>query len=485
MNKHTKTIATVRERERELHFREHVGANASICSQKSNTKTFEKLKLNVVVADASVRLEKNQNKKNIKIFEKSKSNAVGVGVLDDPLVEQKHINKITSNIPTSNIKNPTSNAAITLIALIITIIVLLILAGVTLSMVMGESGIFSKANSTKEQTQKSTAEEAIKLAVLENSAKDAAGETALNEPELKAEISKKLKELGYTVAENNNTVTYYGDKTINIEDYFEKDTEKTTGITAKDVQKHPDWYYGKTVTNYTSSNGQNDWKIFYSDGNNIFLITGDYTDLSQMDKLNIENGMTLVEGSKDRACWKTEPDFQQISEETLKKFESKVYNINEHKDNTNVKCTSTLLNTDNWKNYLDKVNGTGSAEYVIGGPTLEMWIKSWNNLYSDIEGTIYYNKGKNNEYYIELNSAVTNSTLELKDKVGKDNILFFPNGKEDTNRYWIASPYANSVTQMFNIDSNDKIIDIRYYDYIWVSLRPVASLKSGVTVNIK
>ena len=84
------------------------------------------------MADASVRLEKNQNKKNIKIFEKSKSNAVGVGVLDDPLVEQKHINKITSNIPTSNIKNPTSNAAITLIALIITIIVLLILAGVTL-----------------------------------------------------------------------------------------------------------------------------------------------------------------------------------------------------------------------------------------------------------------------------------------------------------------------------------------------------------------
>ena len=46
MNKHTKTIATVRERERErereLHFREHVGANAAICSQKSNTKTFEK-----------------------------------------------------------------------------------------------------------------------------------------------------------------------------------------------------------------------------------------------------------------------------------------------------------------------------------------------------------------------------------------------------------------------------------------------------------
>ena len=52
-----------------------------------------------------------------------------------------------------------SNSAITLIALIITIIVLLILAGVTLSMVMGESGIFSKANNASEQTKISNAKE--------------------------------------------------------------------------------------------------------------------------------------------------------------------------------------------------------------------------------------------------------------------------------------------------------------------------------------
>ena len=42
---------------------------------------------------------------------------------------------------------------ITLVALVITIIVLLILAGVTLSMVMGDSGIFGKSNSAKEKTQ--------------------------------------------------------------------------------------------------------------------------------------------------------------------------------------------------------------------------------------------------------------------------------------------------------------------------------------------
>ena len=74
--------------------------------------------------------------------------------------------KLKSNVPTSNIKFPTSNSAITLVALVITIIVLLILAGVTLSMVMGDSGIFGKANNAKEKTAYANAQEKIKLAVM-------------------------------------------------------------------------------------------------------------------------------------------------------------------------------------------------------------------------------------------------------------------------------------------------------------------------------
>ena len=89
----------------------------------------------------------------IETLEKHKSDIVGVGVPDDPLKKKKYTNKLMSNNQTSNIKFPTSNTAITLIALIITIIVLLILAGVTLSMVMGESGIFGKANNASEQTK--------------------------------------------------------------------------------------------------------------------------------------------------------------------------------------------------------------------------------------------------------------------------------------------------------------------------------------------
>ena len=121
---------------------------------------------------------------------------------------------------------------ITLVALVITIIVLLILAGVTLSMVMGESGIFGKANSAKEKNQLSNAEETIRLAVLENKVKNVSGEVALTNDQLKEEIAKKLTEQGYTVS--GSTVTYYGDKTIDIENYLEKESKTYTAYNVGD-----------------------------------------------------------------------------------------------------------------------------------------------------------------------------------------------------------------------------------------------------------
>ena len=97
--------------------------------------------------------------------------------------------------------NKNLNFGITLIALIITIIILLILAGVTLSMVMGENGIFGKANKAKEQTQIANAKEIIRTAVLENEIyrKTGDAENTKEEKELQEEIEEKLKNEGYIV----------------------------------------------------------------------------------------------------------------------------------------------------------------------------------------------------------------------------------------------------------------------------------------------
>ncbi len=55
------------------------------------------------------------------------------------------------------------NKGITLIALVITIIVLLILAGVAISTLTGDNGILTKAVTAKEKTEKAAEEEALKL----------------------------------------------------------------------------------------------------------------------------------------------------------------------------------------------------------------------------------------------------------------------------------------------------------------------------------
>lgn len=87
----------------------------------------------------------------------------------------KIFGKIKSNIQT--FKHPISykpkyNTAITLIALIITIIVLLTLAGVTLNMIMGENGIIKKAQISKEKTNEAQIEEEKNLQSLENKVND-------------------------------------------------------------------------------------------------------------------------------------------------------------------------------------------------------------------------------------------------------------------------------------------------------------------------
>ena len=60
-----------------------------------------------------------------------------------------------------------SNQGITLIALVITIIVLLILASITIAMLTGENGILTKANESQIQYEKAEIKEEIELAILE------------------------------------------------------------------------------------------------------------------------------------------------------------------------------------------------------------------------------------------------------------------------------------------------------------------------------
>ena len=66
-----------------------------------------------------------------------------------------------------NRRKITNNKGITLIALVITIIILLILAGISISMLTGENGILTQAQNAKNRTEEATRKEEQDLAGLE------------------------------------------------------------------------------------------------------------------------------------------------------------------------------------------------------------------------------------------------------------------------------------------------------------------------------
>ena len=72
--------------------------------------------------------------------------------------------KIIKRKHTNNIKNK----GITLIALVITIIVLLILAGISIAILTGENGILTKADTSVRQTDIVETKEQIKLEIMGN-----------------------------------------------------------------------------------------------------------------------------------------------------------------------------------------------------------------------------------------------------------------------------------------------------------------------------
>lgn len=112
---------------------------------------------------------------------------------------------------------------ITLIALIITIIILLILAGVLLDLTLGENGILNEALLAKDKANIKDAEEIIKLVILENKMFENTDdqEGYLENNQLVEKILNKLKSEGYNVKEDNDTIKY-GKEEIRISDYVEK-----------------------------------------------------------------------------------------------------------------------------------------------------------------------------------------------------------------------------------------------------------------------
>ena len=157
-------------------------------------------------------------------------------------------------------KNCLNKKGITLIALVITIIVLLILAGVSVATLTGENGVLKQAENAKNKTDIATEEEAVKLTV----------------------ISKQM--------DNNNSVDYLGiplyTKSLETSNRWVmisiNETKETYGT---------GWYYIEKDTELESyGKTKYEWLVKYETGEVIRLEENGYV------KLSYDSGLAVTDG---------------------------------------------------------------------------------------------------------------------------------------------------------------------------------------------
>ena len=483
-------------------------------------------------------------------------------------------------------KERNNTKGITLIALVITIIVLLILAGVSIAMLTGQNGILTQAQNAKTTTANKSAEEKVKLAVM--AARAQSEDASLDATKLKTEIEDnyagvaELTAGGFPVnvtidgkaftvdsygnvelagskpqmteakivasangegtdvpddqaegtelyisfkaslengtitsvtcdkgtVENKNglyvmKITQNGTYTFTITGTGEAGSVKsiipvkvskyeTSILKASDIAGKTDKtkIYGATVTGYTLPSGTTTdvkWKIFYADNSNIYLIADNYVERANLP--NSTDGTTATankpndgNSSYARAAYFSNilGDYtagsSRITENKLKALNNDYFNKKGYTSaNNNMKSVAYMMDTTAWNS---KFRDTSKAEYVVGGPTVELLFKSYNEKYK----TAYESQASSaTGYQIRKTSSdswsnYVNSMLKTSDS------LYVITKQTDAYAYWLASPSAYSTNNVMNVGYNGGVGNGNYSnDYS--GFRPLVCLKSDVTLE--
>ena len=392
---------------------------------------------------------------------------------------------------------------ITLIALVITIIVLLILAGVSIAMLTGQNGILTQAQNAKTTTENKSAEEKVKLAVM--SARTRSETAALELDKLKEEIANQggtatnnefpvnvtMDGKSFTVT-NTGVVTATESSTTNPNPPASTDTLKASDIAAKTDKTK---IYGATVTGYTLPSGTTTdvkWKIFYADNSNIYLIADNYVERTNLP--NSTDGTTATANKPNdeysgyaRTAYFSNilEDYKdgssRITENRLKALNNDYFNTKGYTStNSNMKSVAYMMDTTAWNS---KFRDTNKAEYVIGGPTVELLFKSYNEKYKTAyESQAVESSDKSNTGYQIRKTSSDDWFNSINSMLKTGDSLYVITKQTDAYAYWLASPSADSTSAVMFVYYRGGVSDDDY-DIRYSGFRPLVCLKSDVTLE--
>ena len=409
----------------------------------------------------------------------------------------------------------------TLIALVVTIIVLLLLAGISIMMLSGNNGVLQRAGEAKEETEEKQIIEQARMDILSTQTLKLTDE--ITERELKSILSK------YGVLSKEERTI---DKKLTSKDgkYIipvSKIYNGTVVLSQPTIEDKDDkYYYGNFIDYDVDIDGTTtdyDWKIFYTDETNIYIISEDYVRLDNNlmpaiigrynykdapyslfweyvgDIVNdgyIQNGKA---GSVD--IFGTTAPNKTVNFAKKYLVEWKKALGNNTNENSNARMTATLLDTDLWSyNSSTKKGFTNSAKiqelssnskddfFSIGGPTLEMWVKSWNKKYGtnsneDNKMQLYYNSNATG-YFIGTSAKPESLSVNLSETTGYADSLYYPHTSQLNYcwGYWLASPSANGNGYSLYINYQGKLEGF-HYSRLYSGVRPVVCLPADVTAT--
>ncbi len=138
-----------------------------------------------------------------------------------------------------------------------------------------------------------------------------------------------------------------------------------------------------------------------------------------------------------------------------------------------MKAVAYMLDTNVWS-----VFKGDKAEYAIGGPTIELLVKSYNQKYGTNNHQVSANNGLGYQWSVDGGTSWTNDGCI--DILGGNDGLYNSISTDLADGYWIASPAGNN--------SNYLVWSARQVHYIsyhipCVGFRPVVCLNSNVQLE--
>lgn len=252
-------------------------------------------------------------------------------------------------------------------------------------------------------------------------------------------------------------------------------------INAAEVAKHPVVYCGKEVTGYTCDNsaGVSKWKIYHSDGKNIYLIADNYITGKYIPS---KDGATMTASTAytnayyfDDTLLNKYTGAVSITDTNITPWLSYLKSSYGGSDNTNnkninMKATAYLLDTEIWKGFKNSTK----AKYAIGAPTLDMFVASYNTRFAKQIEIIAQETG----YKLKFTDGDS-----YEDSLDTHDYLTAYQYKDNYADYmWLASPSAISSINLMYVNFGGSVSNYSY-EGSDLGVRPLVCLESGVSLE--